>query len=124
MSQRGLVTTKPPHMKRADFWAETAKHRFVASPPGAGMDSHRTWEVIALGGIPLVGPSLRRLYTDNHFNVVMLEADEWRNLSSPAVQRKMGEAVARHTGGIPPAIREQNVLGRQDQEPRLNRRQA
>jgi hypothetical protein len=102
--QSRLVTMQPPKMKRADFWVETAKHRFVASPPGAGMDSHRTWEAIALGAIPLLSPTLRKLYTENDFNVVMVEMDEWKNLSSPAVQKKMEESVARHTDGIPPAM--------------------
>lgn len=111
-AQRRLVTTRPPTMKRIDFWAETTKHRFVASPPGSGMDSHRTWEVIALGAIPLVDPTLRKLYMDNHFNVVMIEADEWKNLSSPAVQRKMEEAVARRTDGMPPAMTLEYWIGK------------
>jgi hypothetical protein len=34
-----------------------ASHRFVVSPPGNGIDCHRTWESLYLGSIPIVKAS-------------------------------------------------------------------
>ena len=37
------------------MWLEHyGTHRFVLSPPGHGLDCHRTWEAILLGAIPIV----------------------------------------------------------------------
>ncbi|MCY6382195.1 hypothetical protein [Hoeflea prorocentri] len=41
-------------IKRADLWNSMARSQFVASPPGAGMDCHRTWEALVLGSVPIV----------------------------------------------------------------------
>jgi hypothetical protein len=35
-----------------------AEYRFVVSPPGHGLDTHRTWEAMYLGVIPIVGDSV------------------------------------------------------------------
>jgi hypothetical protein len=34
-----------------------AQWRFCVSPPGNGIDCHRTWEALYLGVIPVVAPS-------------------------------------------------------------------
>jgi hypothetical protein len=41
-------------MPRNELWTTTAQHAFVISPPGAGRDTHRTWEALALGCYPIV----------------------------------------------------------------------
>ena len=44
-------TTTPEH----EAWLrEQTKYRFVFSPPGNGMDCHRTWEMVLVGVIPIL----------------------------------------------------------------------
>jgi len=40
-----------------DYLADMAQWRFCASPPGNGVDCHRTWEALYLGVIPIVVPT-------------------------------------------------------------------
>lgn len=44
---------------------EWKKYKFVLSPPGAGIDCHRTWEAVHTGCIPIVlSSNLNELYSD------------------------------------------------------------
>eukprot|EP00930_Biecheleria_cincta_P044427 TRINITY_DN30544_c0_g1_i1.p1 TRINITY_DN30544_c0_g1~~TRINITY_DN30544_c0_g1_i1.p1 ORF type:complete len:396 (+),score=63.35 TRINITY_DN30544_c0_g1_i1:61-1248(+) len=103
-AQPDLVDEPTSYLGRNAFWEECGLHRFVASPPGAGVDCHRTWEAIALGSIPLVSNRLHGLYEKNRFNVVMLSDEDWGDLSSAAVKKKMEVATAKHQASIPEAM--------------------
>lgn len=41
-------------MQRISFWKSTNDFAFVMCPPGQGYDTHRAWEVLALGRIPII----------------------------------------------------------------------
>jgi len=41
-----------------EYCEEMAKYKFVASPPGDGIDAHRNWEALYLGCIPIVLDSM------------------------------------------------------------------
>jgi hypothetical protein len=46
-----------------DAYAETlAGYKFVLSPPGNGLDAHRTWEAMYLGVVPIVKESVAMRY--------------------------------------------------------------
>jgi len=70
--------------RRRDMWAEMARHAFVVSPVGHGLDAHRTWEAVSLGCIVLVESSpLDSLYTDNELPVaIMPDLAAWEALNS------------------------------------------
>lgn len=56
---------------RTQFFTDLGNSRFVVSPPGNGIDCHRTWEALALGAIPIVqNSSLWGLYEDERILVV------------------------------------------------------
>lgn len=55
----------------AKYASLAAKHRFVACPEGNGIDTHRFWETLYRGSIPIV--------TDSHF------ARNWQELGVPMV---------------------------------------
>jgi hypothetical protein len=40
--------------KRIDFWRGLGKHAFSLAPPGHGQDTHRAWEVLNLGSVPIM----------------------------------------------------------------------
>ena len=60
-----LVYYEPEKVERAITWANQLDYAFVISPPGNGLDCHRTWEALVLGCIPVVvrtGTLLDELY--------------------------------------------------------------
>jgi len=89
---------------RSTFWSTAGSHRFVVSPPGNGIDCHRTWEAFAMGSIPIVSDRLHTLYKTNGLNVVSLSDEEWGQLSSPAVQKKMRYAASHYRKEMPEAM--------------------
>ena len=46
------------------FRAEVARHRFALCPPGNGFDTHRVYEALQLGAIPVTSP-LRAPHPDS-----------------------------------------------------------
>jgi hypothetical protein len=52
-----FVTTRTRRIAYPKYLSEMAAHRFVVSPPGNGVDCHRTWESLYLGSIPIVKAS-------------------------------------------------------------------
>jgi len=48
------ATVHPGGLEREMSLRETASHRFVLCPPGNGIDTHRMWEALYLGAIPIV----------------------------------------------------------------------
>lgn len=60
----GLVDYAADKMPRADLWKIKGNYAFSISPPGNGLDCHRTWEDLILGCIVIVKTSpLDPLYT-------------------------------------------------------------
>ena len=55
-----------PKLPITTLWGEYyTRYEFVLSPPGVGIDCHRTWEILFFGGIPIVeSSSLDSLFDD------------------------------------------------------------
>lgn len=53
-----FVTTRTRRIPYVTYVSEMASHRFVLSPPGNGVDCHRTWESLYLASIPIVKDSV------------------------------------------------------------------
>ena len=51
---RELVYYEPTQIQRLHSWKRQTEYAFVVSPPGEGLDCHRTWEAICLGCIPIL----------------------------------------------------------------------
>jgi hypothetical protein len=51
-----------------------ANSRFLLSPPGNGVDCHRTWEAIYLGAIPIV---LEKFWPFQHLDLPVLVVNGW-----------------------------------------------
>lgn len=75
----GLVDYAPRRLLREEAWKAQAKHAFVISPHGNGLDCHRTWEALCLGCIPIVRKSpLDSLYADLPVFIV----EDWGEVSA------------------------------------------
>ncbi len=53
-----FVTSRTRRVSYTTYVSEMASHRFVVSPPGNGVDCHRTWESLYLGSVPIVKNSV------------------------------------------------------------------
>jgi hypothetical protein len=69
-----------------------ADHFFVLSPPGNGVDCHRTWEVLYAGRVPIL---LRGPYTALYRDLPVLLVDDW----SEVTERRLRDEQARLLDG-------------------------
>lgn len=61
-----------------DCYKEMCKCKYILSPPGIGIDCHRTWEALYLGCIPIVeSSSISDLYED----LPLLVVDRWNDIT-------------------------------------------
>jgi len=51
---KDLIHYEPEPVNRETSWNTQSKYAFIASPMGGGLDCHRTWEALVLGGIPVM----------------------------------------------------------------------
>lgn len=78
------------------YYKEISKFKFVLSPPGAGVDCHRTWEALHLGCIPIVEQSsIRELYTD----LPILVVDKWEDINEELLVKKYNEIMKEKENG-------------------------
>jgi hypothetical protein len=73
-------------MPRTNTWARQTLFAFVLSPPGGGMDCHRTWEALLLGCIPIVkrfNVPCDTIYDD----LPVLVVDNWSDITLDLLQK-------------------------------------
>lgn len=87
---------EPDAIPREALWQAMSQCRFVASPPGNGLDCHRTWEALVLGAVPIVRrvPAMSPLFSD----LPVWEVDGYDEVTDEALAAKsamFGERIAR-----------------------------
>lgn len=66
-----------PRVPFADHLRRLASAWFCVSPRGNGIDTHRTWEALYVGTIPIV---TRSVLTDQHPDLPLVVLDDWSEL--------------------------------------------
>lgn len=61
-------------LSHADYYKELQKHLFVVCPPGNGKDTHRVWEALYFGAIPIVEDSEMYRYFSKLFPILIVES--------------------------------------------------
>jgi len=80
---KDLIYYESAPRARKDTWIAQSEYAFVISPPGNGLDCHRTWEALCLGCIPIVKTSdLNSLYEDLPVFVV----SSWSDITGQALE--------------------------------------
>ncbi len=76
-------------IERSMLWRAMSRFQFVASPPGAGMDCHRTWEALALGSVPIVQrfAPMATMYDD----LPIWQVDHVSEITQESLQSKAAE---------------------------------
>lgn len=59
---KSWCTYRPHGISFKEYIANCYSHKFVISPPGNGIDCHRTWEALYMGAIPIVKESILTRY--------------------------------------------------------------
>ena len=84
---------------RDRYWVMLARHKFVLSLHGNGLDTRRGWEIRVSGAIPVVVPGpLSRVYAAHCIPTVELDGG-WRalgHLSSERLHALAADALALH----------------------------
>ena len=87
-----LIVYEKGFVRRGETWWKQATCAFTISPHGNGLDCHRTWETLALGGIPVVQTScLDSLYGD----LPVLILKDWNEFTGEKMQDFILESQAR-----------------------------
>jgi hypothetical protein len=60
-------------------------HKFILSPPGNGIDCHRTWEVLYLGSIPIVKKSI---CMDFFKDLPIIFVDDYRQITPEFLEKE------------------------------------
>ena len=81
---------------RAAFWRRLSTYAFALSPAGFGVDTHRTWEILHLGAVPIV---LRSPLQALHKQFPIVIVDKWSDVFVPgALERFKNDILARFPG--------------------------
>ena len=85
-------TTHYPRIKievtDSKYYHLLSEYKFILSPPGGGMDCHRTWEALYMGTVPiLLSSSIDELYND----LPVLIVDNWDILTKEFLESKYME---------------------------------
>ncbi len=97
-SQAGdWITFQPPGERGANagFLEELVRHRFVLCPPGNGVDTHRMWEALLAGTVPVV---LQSRAMEPFSELPVLFVDDFRQVTKEFLERAFEKCAA------PPAI--------------------
>lgn len=62
-----------------DYFKQASSHRFILCPWGAGVDTHRLWETMYLGSIPI---TRRHTVYSEFYDYPILFLDDWSELTS------------------------------------------
>lgn len=87
---------------RSAFWKKLGVFTFALSPPGYGMDTHRLWEILHMGAVPIALHSpLDALYTQ--FPIVLVSS--WAEVFQPGALLRFRKDILQRfpelAGGAP-----------------------
>ncbi len=81
-----------PKQQRLQFWRNCNTAAFVVCPFGNGLDTHRTWEVLILGRIPIIPKSgLNKVFEG--LPIVEVEDNEWKDIDEIWLRTKYENIV-------------------------------
>jgi hypothetical protein len=77
---------------RRDFLIDLRSHKFVLCPRGNGIDTHRLWETLYMGSIPIV---LNCVALEEFSDLPILFIDSWNDINETMLEDKYKEIVSR-----------------------------
>lgn len=78
-----------PYSDVNSYYKALQTHKFVICPPGNGKDTHRMWESLYFGAIPVVEDSVMNRYFSNFFPVVLIS--DWNEISEDFLNKQYNQ---------------------------------
>jgi hypothetical protein len=88
---RSLCFFEPALAPRYSTWARQAEYSFVLSPSGNGPDTHRLWEALVLGCIPIVK---RNFLLEFLSDLPVVVVDDWKEITATFLQKSLAGICA------------------------------
>jgi hypothetical protein len=76
---------------RFNFLREISQSKFVICPRGGGVDTHRIWESLYLGSIPIV--KYEKSYHDNFLDLPILFIEDWDQITEEFLNEKYEQMI-------------------------------
>jgi len=94
MRRQPYVTVRNKFLPQNEFLKQVLSHKFTAAPRGTGMDTHRLWETLLVGRIPIVRRNFlsATLYKD----LPVLALDKWEDLSLNLLDTEYEQIMSGH----------------------------
>ena len=77
-----------------EYYSSLQKSKYAICPPGNGKDTHRVWECLYLGTIPIVEDSLMNRYFASLFPILVVE--RWSDLTESLLLNRYEELSSRN----------------------------
>lgn len=89
---RSACFFEPTFVPRQATWSNQVAYAFALCPAGNGPDTHRLWEALVLGCIPVVKRNYLSAFL---YDLPVVVVDDWREISPAMLQRSLAEIDAR-----------------------------
>ena len=86
-----MPSSPPPARGYKRYLADLARHRFCVAPRGNGVDTHRLWECLYLGVVPIVERS-RHTEHWQRLGLDVLVVDDWAQVSPAFLEARVQPA--------------------------------
>ena len=83
------AASMPKRESQLDYFRSLQEHLFVACPPGNGKDTHRIWESLYFGAIPIVEDSVMNRHFAQLFPILIV--DTWNQITPTFLLEKYKE---------------------------------
>ena len=89
----GLPSSPPPSRRFADYLGHLAAHHYCVCPRGNGIDTHRLWECVYLGVIPIVERTTHvELWA--RAGVPLLIVEDWSDVTAELLRSELPRLAA------------------------------
>jgi hypothetical protein len=68
------------------------EHKFVVCPEGNGIDTHRFWETLYMGSIPIVKENINYAFYSKIYGLPILMVKDWKDLTKENLEYVYGES--------------------------------
>ena len=83
LEKSGFDLTIESGLTYENYCTSMASHQFVICPPGNGVDTHRLWEALYLGCIPIT--LKHRIYRD--YNLPIIQVNNWNEVNEDLLNK-------------------------------------
>ena len=92
MIPNDLIIHNKDILPKTIYWETAINYTFVLTPSSSGLDSHKIWEVLCIGGIPIICiPQFKKMFED----LPVLIVNDWNELTQELLDKTIIEFRSR-----------------------------